>query len=41
MEVWEGIVIAAASKDRAPEAWSNLNVAMVKNGLTRERGDDV
>jgi hypothetical protein len=32
VEVWEDIVVAAASKDRSPEAWSNLNVAMTKNG---------
>lgn len=31
-EVWEDIVVAAAGKDRSPEAWSNLNVAMAKSG---------
>ncbi|QDH91767.1 hypothetical protein SEA_PHRAPPUCCINO_92 [Mycobacterium phage Phrappuccino] len=31
-EVWEDIVAAAGAKQKAPEAWMNLNVAMTKNG---------
>lgn len=33
-DVWEDVVVAAAAKDRQPEAWMNLNVAMTKNGPT-------